>query len=248
MKQWIAFFAAAAVLVITIGYNLRSIEAQAGRKIPAAPHNETAVDVQVRTVRTAPYRASLSLYGEATPHYAMTLEALVSGRIVEMSSRFEAGERVAQTQMLLQIDPGDYASALASAEADLADAKLAYAQADKERERARAEWQASGLTGEPDPLRLYTPQLEAAAAALEKANQAVAVARRDLGFATVTAPFDALVVSRNVAPGDSVQSATELATLYSTDYVEVETALSEREWSMLPSPEGMRQADFVVTL
>ncbi len=248
LKQWLAVLASIIILVAVVIYNQNAIKEHASTKVLPKVKKETLRDVKVLHVTSGSYRAEVTLYGEVQPHYTLVLKPQVSGEIVSLNKRFEMGEQVKASQELLHIDPIDYQTALADAQAIFAQAQLAYKQEQKESERARAEWNASGFTGEADALVLRIPQLEAAKATLQKAEYALAGAARNLRNSSVVAPFDALVVTRNVALGESIQNTTELATLYSTDRVEITAALSQREWSMLPELKQMQSDAFEVTL
>ena len=66
----------------------------------------------------------------------------------------------------------------------------------------------------------------------------------------VKAPFDALVVTRDVQPGSYVQVGTQVATLYSIDEVKVDVPLSENQWNNLPllDNEQLKEFSWPVTL
>uniref|UniRef100_UPI0040482247 efflux RND transporter periplasmic adaptor subunit n=1 Tax=Shewanella sp. TaxID=50422 RepID=UPI0040482247 len=66
-------------------------------------------------------------------------------------------------------------------------------------------------------------------------KQALKKAQQDLAYTQITAPFDALIVSRDVQPGSYVQTGTQLGALYSVAEVEVSVPLSEQQWQNLPA-------------
>ena len=115
--------------------------------------------------------------------------------------------------------------------------------------QAEAEWRASGLEGEPDsPLALRQPQLAAARTALDNAQAAVDSARYDLAQTRITLPFDALVISRDIAPGSYLQAGTQVATVYSSDRVEITLSLPARDWQNLPDGDRLLSGAWPVTL
>ena len=102
-------------------------------------------------------------------------------------------------------------------------------------EQARSEWARSGLSGEPSsPLVLREPQLASAQAKLDNAKQALIKAQEDLTNTEIRAPFDSVVVSRDIQPGSYLNAGGSVATLYSTDRIEIEIPLSEQQWTNLP--------------
>ncbi|MDO6682491.1 MULTISPECIES: efflux RND transporter periplasmic adaptor subunit [unclassified Oceanobacter] len=215
------------------------------------PAEEAVVAASVRVVEVtaATYQAELSGYGSAEAHFQLSLTARVAGNIERITDLFDSGRRVAQGAVLATLENSSYQAEVAEAEQDVADARLALLEEQREVEQALDEWQAAGLSGEPDsPLLLREPQLAAAEAALKNAEAALRSARKQLSWTRITAPFDALVVERLVSPGEYVSAGGDIATLYSTDRVEVSVALSEQEWAMLPGIETLLDGQWPVTL
>jgi RND family efflux transporter MFP subunit len=209
----------------------------------------TRSTVSVISRSPASYRATISAYGQANPHYSLTLVAQVSGQVTHLAEKFESGQRLSRGDMLAQLDDSSYRAALSDAEYALASARLALLEAEREALQARAEWEAAGLEGEPDsPLVLHQPQVATARAAVANSETALANARNNLAHTRISVPFDALVVERLVAPGAYVQAGGEIATLYSTDRVEIEVALSARDWSSLPASGSVQGYSLPATL
>lgn len=227
-----------------------SIRAQAqDQHNPGKMATAAAIEVTVVPVVKSDYQASVTGYGEAKPQYQLTLSAEVSGRVMALSDRFVTGQQVQQGELLASINPSTYKQALASAKTAVADAELALMEEQRQGEQARLEWQQSGMTGEPDsPLVLREPQLQAAQAKLEQARQQLASAQYDLDNTQIRAPFDALIVSRDIQPGSYLQAGTQLAMLYSTERIEVTIPLSADQWHNLPDPESLLKQKWPVLL
>ncbi|MFC6978435.1 efflux RND transporter periplasmic adaptor subunit [Microbulbifer taiwanensis] len=217
------------------------LSAQEGREqLPA---------VEVVTATAGSYRARVNAHGAAEPHYKLALTAKVSGYVSELASDLEPGRRLARDQPLLQLQDSDYRATVAAAEKNLADARVALLEEEREAAQAESAWAMSGVAGEPDSeLTLRQPQLRAARATLQKARAELDSARRDLTYTQVAAPFDALVVERRVSPGSFVAAGSELATLYSTDRVELALTLSAGDWSNLPPEEELLDGSWRVQL
>ena len=243
--------AAIGLLAAVVLYNWLAMrsggETPLGRQAPAAQAQRP--DVSVVTVTPDRYQARARGYGQAAARFELTLTAQVQGRVEDLASDFDKGRRVAEDTVLVRLDDTDYRAAVASAEDDLAAARLTLLEEERQGVQARAEWRASGLGGEPDSeLVLRGPQLAATQAAVANAEAALASASEDLAKTRIRAPFDALVIARAVAPGSFVQSGTEVATLYSTDRIEVEVFLSAREWANLPDQATLADGQWPVTL
>ncbi|PCI59124.1 MAG: hypothetical protein COB34_03935 [Methylophilaceae bacterium] len=92
------------------------------------------------------------------------------------------------------------------------------------------------MQGKPESaLVLRQPQLKAAQATVKQAESVLRNAQKELRRTKVTAPFNALIVERQVSPGAYVQAGTEIALLYSTEHMEVKVDLSEKDWRNLPN-------------
>ncbi|WP_137167405.1 efflux RND transporter periplasmic adaptor subunit [Salinimonas lutimaris] len=215
----------------------------------AATGQENLPEVGVRTVTAGAYQARVSGYGEVTPRYALTLSAQVAGRIDEVSARFQSGETFEAGDILARIDETDYQQALDSADATLQQANVALQEEQLQGAQAQDEWQRSGLDGDPDSaLVLRAPQLAAAKATVRQAQSALQTAQRDLQATRITAPFDAVVVSRAIQPGSIVQTGTEIGALYATATAEISIPLSASQWQSLPDPATLSEQSWPVIL
>ncbi|GGI85607.1 efflux RND transporter periplasmic adaptor subunit [Shewanella gelidii] len=191
--------------------------------------------VAVQPTLTATYQAQVTGYGETKPRYELSYTSEISGRIAWLAESFESGRVVKKGELLARLDDTSYQQAVSQAKADVATARLELLEEEREGEQARSEWQRSGLSGEPSsPLVLRKPQLASAVAALENAQKTLEKAQRDLNFTHIQAPFDGVIVSRQVQLGSFINVGGEVAMLYSVDRIEIEIPLSEKQWANLP--------------
>jgi RND family efflux transporter MFP subunit len=205
--------------------------------------------VGVVPVELHSYRALVTGYGEVLPQFNLTMTARISGRVDKLADRFFTGAQLHNGELLAQLDKTDYQEALATAVTSVEDAKVALEEERLLGIQARQEWQRSGLSGEPSsPLVLRTPQLKAAEASLREAEAEVETAMRDLANTQISAPFNALVVSREIQPGSYLQSGSEIATLYSTDKAEIAVPLAANQWRNLPVGSQESGLNWPVTL
>jgi len=222
---------------------------QTGKGAPASSENVDIAEVGVVKVTPTTYNATVKGYGQASATHVLTLSAQVSGQITSLSSHFETGALLNKGEVMAFVDETDYQQALAAAEATYEAAYVALEEERLQGVQAQDEWTRSGLTGEPESaLVLRAPQLKSAQAALREAEQNVAAAKRDLAFASITAPFNALVVSRSIQPGSYVQVGTEVAGLYSADVAEISIPLSPSQWAQLPQAKVGEKPDWNVKL
>lgn len=225
------------------------IDRFANRSLPVREVPEIRPEVSVKTVEPATHQSRISAFGATEPHYTINLTTQVAGQVEQISSQFETGYRLQKGEQMLRLENSDYRAAVAAAKQQLAEARLAYLQEERQGLQAQAEWLASGLEGDPDSeLVLRVPQLASAEASVVNAEALLTSAEKDLQQSQIKAPFDALVISRDVSPGSYLQTGTQVASLYSTDWVEVKVSLSDREWQSLPDADTLTTGDWPVTL
>lgn len=246
--QWLAFIGAAVALLVVFLLSRQMMADYANRPIIKREASVIRPDVSVVPVQTDRYPASISAFGAANPRFNVVLSAQVTGQVESLSSTFETGLRVSKGTTLAILENSDYRAFVAEARQQLTEANLLLMQEQRQGRQAAAEWQASGLSGEPDDLVLRKPQLAQAEAAVNNAKAQLRSAEKDLQFTDIKAPFDALIVSRDISPGSFVQTGTQVATLFSTDLIEVSVSLSEREWQSLPPSSQMLAVQWPVTL
>ncbi|WDE05861.1 efflux RND transporter periplasmic adaptor subunit [Thalassomonas viridans] len=197
--------------------------------------------VSVTEVAPVSHQASITAYGEVQSRNQLVLTSQVSGQITYLSPKFLTGKTFEKGELLAKIEPILYEQALADAKANLADAALALAQEELNSTQAAKEWLQSGLAGEsPSDLVLRKPQLAAAKAKYATAKKAVAKAEYDLTQTQITAPFDALVVAKQVQVGTNVQAGSNLAELYDIALFEVALPLSLQQWQLLPGSSKLK--------
>ncbi|MDX2463346.1 MAG: efflux RND transporter periplasmic adaptor subunit [Porticoccus sp.] len=247
--QYLILTVSVTILVGVLFFNHQLLQGQTDDKPQPAPKKIILPDVNVTAVKSAEYAVKISGFGEAKTHFTLSLKAQNSGQIVRIAENFESGCRVAKDTVLVQIKDTDYLSEVAGVKSEVATARLELLEEQREASQAQAEWRASGLSGDPDSaLVLHEPQLEAAQASVTKAEASLASAEKNLSLTRITAPFDAIVVERLTAPGSYVQAGTEVATLYSTDLVEIAVPLSTRDWSNLPDSKTLNNSRWPVQL
>lgn len=238
---WISLILAALLLVGVYFYIQSALKANSEnvrQERPAA--KETPLEVSVMDVQSGSHAASITALGLASAKQNLTLTAQVSGEVTQIASVFEVGERVKKGQQLVTLKNISLLADVASAENTLSAAQLALKEEQRQGEQASSEWRAAGLTGEPaSDLVLRKPQLDAAKAEVTSAKAALQLAQDNVKKLTITAPFDAIVVSKTPSLGSYLNSGSEIGTLYSTDEVTIELPLSASDWQKLPDLHNM---------
>lgn len=182
--------------------------------------------VELFTVEARPVQVAIDAQGTVQPRQQTRLTARVSGHIEWVSPEFYEGGSFKQGDALLRLDPLPYESALAEARSRLALAEATLLQEQEAAEQARIDWAAVG-SGEPSPLVLRVPQLEKAKADLEASRVALQMARENLSYTEIKAPYAGRVLAKHVDVGQAITAqATILGEIFSTDAMEVPLSIS----------------------
>lgn len=200
--------------------------------------------VEVSRVTRGTERIAVRAMGTVTPAREITLQPQVAGRLISVSPSLMPGGRFQAGETVVQIERRDYDLAVAQRKADVARAEMNHRVELGRQEIAKREWalhqngqKANALDLE---LALRKPHLLQAEAALAAAKAGLAQAELDLARTTVKAPFNAIVVRKQVDLGSEVTPQTQLATLAGTDEYWVRAAIpvDRLKWLTIPGQNG----------
>jgi RND family efflux transporter MFP subunit len=214
---------------------------------PAAPQqrNAGAPQLVVETVDVTPreYSVALESYGIIQPRTRSMLVAQVEGLIVKLNPNLRDGGFFERGDVLVTIDSRDYTADVRIAEATLADARQALAEAEARSNQAREDWERLGNEGDIPDLVLRVPQLEAARARVLSAESSLQKARLDLERTRIRAPFAGRVLTKFVDLGQVVSRNAQLAEIFATDIVEIRLPIRNRDLPFIDLPEVYRDSD-----
>ena len=249
IRKIVLLLAVVFVVAVVIYNGGRMAEHREAMQQTPPPQEPQSPAVAVVEVAAATHQAYVEGVGSAEARFDLVLNSRVSGQVVTVHDVFESGRLVTSGTPLATLDDSQLRASLESARETLASARVSYLEEQQELQQAQQEWSSSGLTGEPtSPLVLREPQLASAKAALDSAEQAVAAAEEDLASTRIKAPFDAIVVNREIAPGSYIQAGNEIGQLLSADVVEIAVPLSASDWSILPGEVELLSGDYTVDL
>ena len=214
---------------------------------PEAPQqrNFSGPSLVVETLDLVPrdYRVALESYGIIQPRTRSMLVAQVEGLIVDLNPNLRDGGFFEAGDVLVTIDSRDYAADVRIAEATLADARQALAEAEARSNQAREDWDRLGNEGEIPDLVLRIPQLEAARARVLSAESSLRKARLDLERTRIQAPFAGRVLRKFVGLGQVVSRNAQVAEIYATDIVEIRLPIRNRDLPFINLPEIYRHTN-----
>jgi len=176
--------------------------------------------ISVESLVAIDHQVEITSFGELIPLESTELSAQVSGEVLSWNKNFVAGGVVKRDDVLFTIQADTYEAAVLQAEAQifLAQAtlieELARQQVAKREARNLPESQVSDLY-------LRKPQVISAQAQLKSAEASLRIANTNLAKTQVRAPYDALVISRNVGTGQFVSVGTKVAHINNIETAEI---------------------------
>ena len=221
------------IVILAAGFAGMTLIASAGDKEEEPEVVDTRPTVTISELQAEDYAVTLNSYGEITPLESTMLAAQVSGEVTSWNQDFVPGGLVRRGEILFSIEKDAYEAALLQAEANLSSAQ---AQLIQEQAQANvAEREAAGMSkSRVTDLYLRKPQLLSAQAAVKSAEAMLRIAKRDLDNCEVRAPYDALIVSRELGTGDYVTPGTVAATLNNVETAEITFPVAGFDQSFLP--------------
>lgn len=170
--------------------------------------------VDILTVELSPVSISIKSYGTVESPNRLQLTSDVTGRVEFIAPSFRTGELVKAGDELLRIDDSQYRLAVQQAELAAAEAELSLAE-----ELARLGLKDGSAAAKK--ARQEHPRVARAVAQSKAARAQLDKAKQDLSRTRMVAPFDAIVVSRNVAVGQYVVTAGQLGVLLDASMAEI---------------------------
>ncbi len=209
------------------------------RAVRVGATKETAMLVEVTSVKKGTYRPTLTAMGTVVAAEDLTLSTRVEGIVVKRSPAFTPGGQVTKGHTLLRIEPVDYQNTLQQKKTAL---DQAIAELDLEMGRqslAQKEFEMLGeaLSDRDKALVLRRPQLNTAKSKVAAARVAVTQAELDLRRTRITAPFDAHILSRDVNVGSRVSPGDNLGRLVGVETYWVETTVPLSKLRRLSFPK-----------
>lgn len=227
-----------ALVLLGAGLGLSGLLFSLRREPPRATRLEQRTSVEVVTVALADHPVQVHTQGFFAPVTETKAASEVAGRILAVSPQFVVGGSFEEGEVLVEIDPSDFAAAVAQAEGAVAEATLALANEKARADQARRDWARLEPGEKPGPLVLREPHVAAATARLTAAEAALDKARRDLNRTKIRAPYPGLVKAKRADLGDYVAPGTPLADLWRSDAFEIRLPVTVAEAALIDFAAG----------
>ncbi|HQR03509.1 MAG: efflux RND transporter periplasmic adaptor subunit [Proteobacteria bacterium] len=158
------------------------------RQAPAGAPPPVAVPVLAAHAATRDLPVVLSLVGRTEAYETVAMKSRVDGQV--LSVPFAEGQHVKKGEVLVRLDPADFQARLRQAEAALTKARSD--------ERRNADLRSKGFISAAQMVDVHT--------AAEAQAAVVDLARLQLDYTTLRAPFDGIVGARLVYPGTGIKT------------------------------------------
>lgn len=167
--------------------------------------------------------------GSLTPVQLVEVGSQISGVITEINVDFNS--QVKAGEIVAQIDPATYERALASMEAELANAEAAQELAQLNFDRGKELYSSQLISkSDFDQLRVSLSQAKAQVKTRQASQESAKV---DLSRTTIHAPIDGVVITRKVEAGQTVAAAMNTPTLFTIandlHHMRIEASVSEAD-------------------
>jgi RND family efflux transporter MFP subunit len=201
----------------------------------------SVIAVETLTVRAAPYRVMVDSFGRVEPHTQGQLISQVSGQITAVSPNFRDGGFFERDEVLVSVDPRDYQIHVEIATAELANAKVKYAEEQVLAKQAKKDRKNLINQGQLSDFALHIPQMAAAKLDIAAAEAKLEQARLNVERTRIRAPYAGRVLNKSADIGDVISANAPLATIYATDQIEIRLPLKNSELPFVDLPEPQRR-------
>lgn len=197
--------------------------------------------MSIQRLSAIDHQVSITSFGEVQALEKTVIAAQVSGEVVSWHPNFVAGGLVKRGDVLFSIEKDAYEAAVLQAEA-----QISLAQATLIEEQARqkvAMKEAKNLpSSQISDLYLRKPQVLSAQAQLKSAQAKYRIAKRDLANCDVKAPYDALIINRDIGTGQYVNMGTKVAEINNIEAAEIIFPVAGFDSPFLPAKIDQNKA------
>lgn len=231
------------ILAIAVGVAVTLMKTKPIAKKKRPPKMQALVDTV--TLSPTSTRVTVEASGRMVPSRQITLQARVAGTVMSLHPQLIPGGILHQGDMVLQLDDTDYRLDLKRKQNLLQQAIADLRIEEGSQTIARQEWElikrrSKDLDTSSVDLALRKPQLEKVEANVASAKTDVERVEVDLTRTVIKAPFNAVVMAKNIDLGSQVSSQSQIATLVGIDtfWAEVTVPADRLSWFTLPSKKN----------
>jgi len=194
--------------------------------------------VETLSVNNRAYQVILDSFGKITAKVQGQLTAQVSGQIVSVSDQFNEGSFFKRGDILASVDTRDYDIRVEAAQAEVAQAQVAFDEEKALSAQAIKDRRDIGTLKESSAFALRKPQMAAAKAKLQAASANLKQAQLDVQRTQIIAPYDGRILAKHVDIGQVISSNTNLADIFATATALVKLPIKNSQLALLDLPNN----------
>ncbi len=241
LKYFLRVLLPLVVLVISFFIARNIISGKKKVKLHAAPPTISVVEAE--PLKKTDFRVVLTSHGTVRARTESAVVPEVSGKVVEISANLREGSFFKEGELLISLDPRNYAIEVALKEAGLAKASQLLIEEEARAALALRNWKRLRADQAPSPLAVRRPQLMSARAELKAARAKLDRAELDLDRTRIVAPYSGRVLEKNLDLGEYVSAGSAVARIYAVDFAEIRLPLSPRELAFVNIKDLYRGQD-----
>lgn len=195
------------------------------------PPTKAALKQPVTVIQTIPkaHRPTITLLGTTQARWPVEMKAPTTAKLLWLAEKSEPGTLVKRGDILATLDTTHLKSQLAQAHS-------AVKQAELNLQREQHEQTVALKMLSPERSSAYArhePQIASARAELIQARENYTSARQYLNDATVSAPFDAVILRRGISPGQRLENGDVMFELAASDSLDIRLPVPEFQWPVI---------------
>jgi len=219
------------LMVLAFIYSRAPDEAAAAaplKNFSSAPGNLAPLVDVIRPAVSSGQLAITSTGSVAVRSY-VTLTTQVSGRVVATSEALRNGGSFSAGEILVTLEPRDFALALDQVQADVKSAQASLRLSQAEASVDISSYQRLNPGKKVPPLIAKEPQIEQAMAQLQSATARRDIAQVNLDRSIYSLPFSGRVVESSADEGQILSTGQSFGRVYALDAVEIVISLAPQE-------------------
>lgn len=230
------------ILVLAIGITLGIYLLKTGPEPEKQRIHNPAPVVEVQNLELQDYAVTINASGTVRAQTQTNIVSEVSGKVLEISPRFQEGSYFDKSDTLLRIDGSNYQHAITIAQGELAQRELTLSEQQAQAKLAQQDWNLfdNSKRRPQSDFAARRPHIAAAQANINAAKARLAQEKLNLARTRIKAPYTGRVQEKRVDVGQYVTPGTVLGVIYATDYVEVHLPLTLTQYELLDLPEAFR--------
>lgn len=185
--------------------------------------------VSIVMVTAQDYQQTITMLGFTRVRWPVDIKSKSEGKVVWLSTLPKPGAMVKKGDILAKLSTSDLRSTVAEVYGELKQAELNLLRQQHEQTVALKML----LNKKASAYARREPQLALAKALLSQAQEAYLSAKQHLDDATITAPFDAVILDSIISPGQHVVAGQLLFELAASDSLDVHLPVPDLQWASI---------------